>query len=231
MTWWMWLVACGDPEPAEPTETPDPVVNLTTRDGVDLVADTYQGAADAPGVVLLHMIPPANDRTNWPTDFIGELQDRGWWVIVPDRRGAGESGGVAQEAYTGPNGRYDVEAAVGWLTDQGVQEVALLGASNGTTSALDYALWAPDEGLPVPMGVGFLTGGTYTESQNAVTDLTLPAVFTFSTAERAWSAALQEGAPMDWRFHEYPEGDHGTRLFTAAPEVSADLLQFLESLR
>jgi hypothetical protein len=92
---------------------------------------------------------------------------------------------------------------------------------------LDYAVWAGTEGLPEPVALGYMTGGSYTEAQNDVADAPpVPAVFTYSTDERLWSVAQQSSDPGSWVFHEYPQGDHGTRMFTAAPDVSDDLVSF-----
>lgn len=234
---WM-LAACSGPTnpPATtaPVGTPADVerdVTLTTRDGVDLVADVYPGEPGAHGVVLLHMTPVGGaNRKDWPGDFISGLRERGWWVLRLDRRGAGDSGGVGQEAFDGPKGKYDVEAAVKLLDDRGAAAPALIGASNGTTSALDYTVWAAGEGLPEPVALGFMTGGTYTETQNELTGITVPAVFTYSTAERAWSVSKEPGAPASWSFLEYDGGAHGTRMFDARPEVSADLASFLDGV-
>ena len=222
------LVACGHPDtpPAEGAVE----ITLTTRDGVDLVADEYAGTAGAPGVVLLHMIPPSFDRTSWPADFIAALRAHGWWVIVPDRRGAGESGGNARDAYEGEGGRYDVEACVLRLQADGAGPLALIGASNGTTSVLDYAVWAPTADRPAPTVLGFMTGGDYTETNTPMADVPrIPAVFTFSTDERGWSAAQQPLDPGTWRFLEYADGAHGTGMFEAEPAVTADLDAFLSA--
>lgn len=206
------------------------VIELTTEDGITLVADyapvDQEGAA---AVVLLHMIPPSWDRTSWPTEFVADLNAQGWAVLVPDRRGAGDSEGVAREAYTGPNGKYDAAACVDRLKADGYDDIAIIGASNGTTTALDYTLWATTEGRPVPAALGFMTGGSYTETNNSMDDLSgsIPAVFTFSTEERNWSVSQQSYGHASWTFHEYEPGDHGTLMFSAAPEVSADLITFL----
>ena len=48
-------------------------------------------------------------------------------------------------------------------------------------------------------------------------------MFTYSTAEREWSEGQRDLDPGSWRFLEYDGGDHGTRMFTVRPEVSADL--------
>jgi len=224
----------GEPLPSEPTDFTPPdemVITVETRDGVMLEGDLYPtGIEGGPAVLLLHMIPPGNDRTNWPTDFIDLLVAQGWAVLALDRRGAGGSDGVAQEAYEGDNGKFDAEAATLALIDGGYGDLAIIGASNGTTSLLDYTVWAGGEGLPVPVAIGFMTGGGYTETQNdmELLDSSIPAVFTYSTAERAWS---EEQRPLDqgsWSFLEYDGGAHGTSMFSAKPRVKGDLIDFLQ---
>jgi pimeloyl-ACP methyl ester carboxylesterase len=229
------LVGCADAAGGDSGPGADPwvppgggEVELLTEDGVVLVADYYPAAtAGAPAFVLLHMIPPAWDRTSWPGAFVAALQDSGASVLVPDRRGAGESGGEAQDAYEGEAGKYDVAAAVDRLVADGAGPVAVIGASNGTTSALDHAVWAQAGHSTVPAALGFMTGGTYTENQTDMASLgDVPAVFTYSTEERGWSVAQQDLDPGTWSFLEYAAGDHGTRMFDAAPEVQDDLLAF-----
>jgi pimeloyl-ACP methyl ester carboxylesterase len=235
----LFAIACtaSDPVDSEPDGPPPggvETVQLETRDGVTLIADVVEGEPGAPAVVLLHMTPTGGwNRTDWPNDFLTALNDRGWWVLALDRRGAGESGGVPEDAFEGEAGRYDVEAAVLDLAGRGVGDLAVIGASNGTTSALDYATWAGGEGLPEPVALGFMTGGTYTENQTdmeAFAAFGAPAVFTFSTAERAWSVDQQALDPGSWSFLEYPDGAHGTQMFAAVPEVVDDVSSFLEGV-
>lgn len=226
------LMACSAPtvEDSQPSgEVPDGgVIQLTTRDDVQLVADFYPVETGAPAVVLLHMTPACCDRTDWPSTFIGSLTARGYAVLVPDRRGAGESGGVGDDAHLGEKGRYDVEAAMAHAA-QYYGPIALIGASNGTTSMVDYAVWAPGEGLVEPAVLGFMTGGNYTENQTEVGGwlAPTPSFFTYSTDERAWSVDQQSHDSGNWTFLEYPSGDHGTRMFDAAPQVGADILTAL----
>lgn len=243
MILWTMLACSGDPgtpadtdvdsdtPPVEQVEPPPSgVVKMETRDGVKLTADVLPGDPGAPGFVLLHMGPP-NDRTNWPDEFREQLNANGWWVVALDRRGAGDSKGNPQEAAFGPNGKYDVEAAAILLRDAGAGPLAVIGASNGTTTLLDYAAWAPGEDLPPVAAAGFMTGDTYTEFNTPFTEMPeVPAVFTYSTAERDWSVAQQEGAPASWVFHEYADGRHGTAMFDVAPEVADDLEAFFLSV-
>jgi pimeloyl-ACP methyl ester carboxylesterase len=217
------------------TDLPDAeAVTLTTRDGVTLVGDYYgPSASDAGtlGVVLLHMIPPTYDRTTWPADFVQGLREKHYQVLAIDRRGAGDSGGVAEEAYQGEKGRYDVEAADAYLREKGVERIVLIGASNGTTSALDFSLWSVGEAdLKSPEALVLMTGGGYTENNADLGELDLSNVmFTYSTDEKAWSVGQQDHDPGTWLFKEYPGGGHGTKMFAVKPEVGGDILGFLST--
>ena len=212
--------------PAGPT-----VVHFETTDGVRLEADLYPAAARGRLAVLLHMIPPSNDRRNYPAAFIEALVARGFTVLNVDRRGAGGSAGEPRAAYDGPDGWRDPAAALAFAQTTGCgvdpARVALVGASNGTTSVLDHAIEAGP-----PAAIVFLTGGAYTEKQHSLADArdalaNTPIRFVFSTRERAWSVAFQADAPAAWTFDEYAPGDHGTRMFAARPEAITAVADFL----
>ncbi len=204
------------------------VIQLEARDGVMLEADYYPSTTEgATAFVLLHMYAVYYDRTGWPLDFIETLTGHGWAVIVPDRRGAGNSEGDPEESWNGEKGKWDVEACVLRLQEDGYADLAIVGASNGTTSMIDYAVWAPEEGLPEPVLLGYMTGGTYTIANTWMSNVpAVPSVFTYSTDEAAWSEGQMDLDPGTWAFHEYPGGDHGTLMFSAAPEVADDLEMF-----
>ena len=107
-------------------------------------------------------------------------------------------------------------------------DLVLMGASNGTTSVLDYSVWAAAEGHTVPSAVAFLTGGTYTVANNDMEDLpATTALFTYSTAEKAWSERQMDLDPGSWTFSEYADGDHGTLMFAAEDGFTEDLAGWL----
>lgn len=232
-------MACTTPAHSAPTGDPhgswEPpgggVVHLETRDGVTLEADYYPASAEGrPSVVLLHMVPPHNDRTTWSAAFIESLHAHDWAVLVPDRRGAGASGGVAVDAYEGPAGRYDVEACALRLRDDGYGPLAIVGASNGTTSMIDYTAFAPGEGLPVPVSHAFLTGGEYTEEQTAMEDVaSTPSFLATQTSEAAWTEAQRPLDPGTWEIHEYPGAGHGTQMFDGTAELAGHLDAWLQA--
>ncbi len=202
-------------------------VEVTTSDGQKLEGDLYTtGQAGGPAVVLLHMIPPSNTRQNYPANFIKALTDRGITVLNLNRRGAGGSPSLARTAYTGPDGKWDAAAGRDYLvnlSDCAVdpQRIGIVGASNGTTTAVDYTLYAHGQAnLPAPKALVFLTGGRYTETNNSFGAdhpilSTVPILYVFSTAERGWSVGKETGAANIWQFEELDPGDHGTRMFTA----------------
>ncbi len=218
------LLGCpsSPPQPTPPgdltCDSTEALVQFSTSDGVTLAADDWPAATQNRGaVVLLHMIPPSNDRSGYPPSVRQAIHDLGLTVLNIDRRGAGDSGGEAADAYTGPGGLWDVEAAVRHLVSADracpvdPDRIALVGASNGTTSVWDYAA-AHDPALPEPAALTFLSPGGYTEAQHPVDPgWDRPLQWLYPITE-PWSAGFVGSAPGSWTFVE--RGDqHGTRMF------------------
>jgi pimeloyl-ACP methyl ester carboxylesterase len=215
-------------------ETGKQTVTLNTDDGVKLEADLYlAGEPNGPAAVLLHMIPPHHDRKNYPETFIQALTTRGLSVLNLDRRGAGGSRGQPKDAYRGPKGKLDAKAAYDHLAAYAcpidTERIVYVGASNGTTTALDFAVYAAAEDrIKVPKGLVFLTGGSYTEAQSKfsrhrpVLD-TMPILFVYSAAESRWSVSKKKNAGPAWKFVEVvglsKARGHGTKVFSAKPET------------
>jgi len=235
-------VFAGEPAPSpaaeEVSNTACRVVTVPTSDGLNLAADHCPAKDGSPVVVLLHMIPPHNDRTNFPVSFRAMLVEAGIEVLNLDRRGGGDSQGDAKQAYTGPHGVKDVQAALDWLSTHSKADLGrwgCVGASNGSTTCLDYAIHALDsEGLRGPSGLVFMTGGKYTENQHTLSGSVvqnLPVLFTYNAGEAEWSESQKKGAPQDiWRWISYQPGGHGTRVFESNPESMKDVTRFLAGL-
>lgn len=202
------------------------VVRVTTRDGVDLVGDLYDRGSGAPAVLLLHMTPKGPwNRTDWSPSFVADLGAAGLTVLAIDRRGAGASGGTAADAFTGPNGKLDVAASTQLLKERGATDIWIVGASNGTTSMVDYTAAASTEGWPSPSGLVYFTGGTYTENQTSLADLTvLPSLFVYGTAEADWSETYVGQNDGVWRFEAIQDGAHGTRMFEGPEDTQVRAL-------
>ncbi|MFT6395960.1 MAG: alpha/beta superfamily hydrolase [Bradymonadia bacterium] len=194
-------------------------VTFETEDGVTLVADYLPPTAEsAPAVILFHMIPPSWDRASYPERVRNALNETGAAVLNVDRRGAGDSGGTAGDAYEGPGGRLDVEAAIRFLLNDEActidrARIALVGASNGTTSVMDYATAHADD-LPDAARIAWLSPGTYTENQNAIADNSealneLPVLIVYPDNE-PWADQFQDTAPDAWTLVRIAGGGHGT---------------------
>lgn len=217
----------------------DPVVvQFTTDDDLMLEGDLYlSGRAGGAAAVLLHMIPPSNDRSNYPRAFIDQLVSRCITVLNVDRRGAGGSEGDPVDAYMGPNGVFDAKGAVEFLVAHesapDATRVAVVGASNGTTTTLDFTVFAESSRVTeLPGAIVLLSGGTYTENQNVITDttLTIPTLFVYPVAEAEWNEPFAVDAPEAWQFNEYTPGAHGTGVFSANTESQADVANFLTAV-
>lgn len=213
------------------------VVNLTTTDGVRLEADFYPAGEGDKAALLLHMIPPGNDRSNYPPVFIRALNDAGYAVLNLDRRGAGGSEGDPSAAYEGPAGRLDAVAGLAALQESACRiapsSVVIIGASNGTTTALDYTVDSSVAEQDRPRALVFLSPGSYTENQNTMAEhaSTLAAMrvfFGYPDSERAWPEGVRELDGGSWAFKEYAGGGHGARLFDSSPQVLGDIIAFLE---
>lgn len=219
--------------PAAICPTVDPqVVTFRTEDDVELEAALF--AAPTPGrpaVVLFHMIPPSNNRGNYRRPFIDSLVTQCIHVINVDRRGAGGSDGVALEAYEGPGGAADARAAIEFLlahpSAPAPARIAMVGASNGTTSLNDFvSLESPPASLAAAV---LLSGGSYTENQTpmAASGLrALPVLFAYPDSEAAWNTALQEDSEPAWRFMAHTPSAHGTRMLDNE-EAAAAVVAFL----
>lgn len=218
-----------------PTVDPE-VVTFRTEDGVELEAAFFAAPTTGrPAVVLFHMIPPSNTRANYRRPFIDQLVTQCINVLNVDRRGAGGSGGVAGEAYEGPGGASDARAAFDFLLTHEAApsptRMAMVGASNGTTSLNDYAsLDTPPASLVAAV---LLSGGGYTENQHSMAESGLrglPALFVYPASEAAWNNGVEENTEPAWRFMSHTASAHGTRMLddeAAASAVVAFLTEFL----
>lgn len=122
-------------------------VILTTKDGIQLYADYYQGPRpDAPGVVLLHMMPATKE--SW-ADFAPKLQLAGFQALAIDFRGHGKSTTKDGETINYKNFNdqehqqkiHDIEEAVRFLINKNNPAPKMLffvGASIGANLSLQY---------------------------------------------------------------------------------------------
>lgn len=111
-------------------------ITVPSRDGLPLAALLLQGAPGAPGVVMLH---GAGSRKENHLDFAQRLADVGFWALMPDLRGHGETGGTKDAGMPG-----DVLACLDALRARGAGPLGLRGSSMGGYLALITAPQHPD---------------------------------------------------------------------------------------
>ncbi len=207
-------VACGEQE----------VVTFETEDSVTLVADYLPAeSAGAGAVILFHQIPPHFDRTSYPQRILDAISETGVNVLNVDRRGVEDSTtGDPVDAYEGPGGRIDMEASVRFLLSEerpcaiDSSRLVLVGASNGTTSVMDYTV-AKSDGLPDSAAIIWLSPGQYTQNQNQIADnrdtLDPLPILWIHPDDEPFSLDFVNGAPSAWRFVQLEGGTHGTGNF------------------
>ncbi len=254
---WTLLLACGGDNPTdapggttdattdvggEPCVGGESVVSMETTDGVTLEADDMMASVSGrPALVLFHMVPPYFDRSSWPKRIRSKFHDLDINVLNVDRRGAGGSGGVPEEAYFGDGALLDGEAAVSWLmSDQrgcaiDTERLMLFGASNGTTTTLDYAFGHAGD-LPDVAGLAWLSPGEYTEAQNDIDDkrkkLENVSMHWLYPENEPYADDFVDGAPGTWQFARRGL-QHGTDMFdgdTLEDDTVADLLALVDDV-
>ncbi|MDO8622072.1 MAG: alpha/beta fold hydrolase [bacterium] len=117
-------------------------IAFTTSDGVRIAGHWYTVEQPVGWALLLHMMPAAKESYG---QLAEELERRGIASLAIDFRGHGESQG-GQAGYVRFSDAehqmkiHDIEAAVGWLREQGARDEAtvLVGASIGANLALQH---------------------------------------------------------------------------------------------
>ncbi len=116
-------------------------IGMVTEDGVRIKGTYYRpAAANAPGIVLLHML--GRHREDWDA-FARTLQDAGYAVLAIDLRGHGESEGQREWSKM----TKDAAIAVDFVRSRSETDpdrIALIGASIGANLAINYAAEDPE---------------------------------------------------------------------------------------
>ncbi len=111
-------------------------LNLKTEDNINIKADYYNNEGNK-GIILLHML--RKDKTSWRY-FSDKLSN--YKLIAVDLRGHGESdlnwNDFSEKDFN--NMKLDVKAAQEFLKSKNVTEIAVIGASIGANTALNFAV-------------------------------------------------------------------------------------------
>ncbi|MBN1341443.1 MAG: alpha/beta fold hydrolase [Phycisphaerae bacterium] len=154
--------------PVAASEPESRTVSYKTPDGVEIVADYYapksKRQGGAPVVILLHQYP--STRSSW-RPLAPLFHEAGYAVLAPDLRGHGDS--VKPEGMKLAQGKesrspkhyreayQDVFGAYEWLRTRkevDLSRLAIVGASIGTSVAIDYAARDPSVDVVVCLSPG-----------------------------------------------------------------------------
>ncbi len=159
---------------------------LKTEDGIRIAADHYVNSGEK-GVILLHMF--GRDRGSW-TDFAQYLQSNSYDVLAIDFRGHGRSDlkytDFKEEDFN--KMVLDVKAAKKYFTDKGINNIAVIGASIGANTALNYGLTDKDVKALVLLSPGENYKGI--KIQEDLTKLVIPILIAVSEGD---SSSLNSG--------------------------------------
>lgn len=206
-------------------------INFITSDGWTIVANYYPAPGNA--VILLHKF--ASDKSEW-TSFANELNQKGYAVLALDFRGHGESMNrngktITWESFTNADFNdmtKDLATARDWLTNKGYDEFAIVGASIGANTALNYAVSDSAVKTVVLLSPGLEFKGIVTNQ--TIRNFTKP-LFIVASNEDTYSARsatiLYESAQGKKEIKIYDGAGHGTQMF-ARTDLDRLILNWLK---
>jgi pimeloyl-ACP methyl ester carboxylesterase len=203
-----------------------PSGTVTTFDGQTIAYQIYPGKTGSTPIILLHML--GRTRTDWD-GFARWLQKNGYAVVVPDLRGHGQSSGN-WEKFTDEDFNkmtYDVSALKSMLENQGadVTKLAIIGASIGANTALNYAATDKDVTTVILLSPGL----NYRGSSTANTKFGKPFLIVASNDDKYSAESSQQIADNNAfaKLVLFEDAGHGTNMFVK-PELSSMILQWLK---
>ncbi len=213
---------------ALPTADAASRVQLNAEDGTRVSALTDAVKGSKRGVVLVHMV-------NREAADYGHLSERlsrsELQVISPDLRGHGQSGGPTEELTASDYEAMvmDVNAAIGWLRTQGVEEVSCLGASLGANLCMRAA--AEDKGIVnvvlLSPGLNY-KGVTIGPAMKQYGNRPLLVVASDDdTASARAATVLNEAAKGQSHLMILEEAGHGTKMLNRDPSLEGVTLSWL----
>jgi len=204
-------------------------VSFVALDGMKLSGMLFIGEENKDiGVVLAHMGAHGADQTSW-TSFAQYAALRGFGVLTFNFREDRSKLDL------------DVQAAVGFLRNQGYRRIVCLGASMGGTACLKAAVNTDLAGAVVISSLWTTgsgpSGGPLIVSSEELAQLILPKLFVTTEKDGngvpATMKAIYAAAPEPKALKVFPGTVHGTDIFATpqGDELRDLLMVFLDKLR
>jgi len=191
-------------------------VSIETADGVTLAGDIV--GTGTTGVVLAHM--RGASRATW-ADFAEVLASNGYRALYFDFRGYGDSEGDRDT-----NLDVDLAAVVESMTEAGVSDVFVFGASMGATASVVTASNLDLAGVSSLSGPGKFGD---LDAVEAAGQLNEPALFIVAESDGGFTTAAKDmAAAAGTEPLILPGGSHGTNMFNDnGPQLEKALLDFI----
>lgn len=214
-------------------------VSFKTSDNVTIHANYINAGANAPCVVLLHMLPETKE--SWDT-LAKRLGESNISSLAIDLRGHGQSthingqilGYEQFEETDHQQSIIDIEASLKWLEAKGVprKKIAIIGASIGANLALQALSFYQDILTVVALSPGLNYHGIETENFITSFKITQSVLFVVSEDDAySYSSVIKlyETTNIEKDLVVYKNAGHGTYIFDAQPELYGKIIEWLNN--
>jgi len=215
-------------------------VKFKTEDGFEIYGN-YEASdiKDAPAVLLLHMMPATKE--SW-TDFQAKLAQEGFQSLAIDLRGHGESvtqngEDVYYQNFTDKEHQEkinDIEAAVEFLSEKGVQKssLALAGASIGANLACWYLADENEVKTAILISPGLDYRGIKLQEKLAGLDEGQSVLLACGGDKDEYSQKTVNDVFDDIKVKKekfiFDDAEHGTKIFMTHPEFMDEIINWLK---
>jgi dienelactone hydrolase len=207
-------------------------ISFNTSDGIKIAATFYKASnPNGSAVILLHM--RARSRADWE-NFAPKLNDSGFDALAIDFRGHGESGGVNVSNFSDSDYQnliLDIKAADSYLKNKDANtKIAIVGASIGANTALNYAVQNPNVKAVVLLSPGLNYMGVKTDETSK--QITIPVFLATSSDDQQSYAGLSTWQKniKNLELVTYTNAGHGTNMFGSHPELSDKIINWLKKV-
>ena len=213
-------------------------VEFETADNISIVGDYYAPEASSDkGAVLLHMMPATKE--SW-REFGLKLQMAGFHVLAIDLRGHGDSGGGNYQNFSDKEHQasiQDVRGAVKYLEERGVAEIILGGASIGANLTIKYMADHSEisKGFALSAGLDYCGVRAIDDAPKLVANQSMLFVGSQDDGRKSGSNCgemaqeLFAAATAKKEKIIFETGGHGTRLFDSHPDLTDQIISFLNA--